>query len=161
MNHTQNYQLNQWVKSDKVQRVDFNADNAKIDAALGALAETSAEHTETLAGHTAAIAKLGNCAIWTTTYNGNDAASVTITCPHPPVLVYVQHIVYNYGEYVLFVRGSDRAIAHRGGSYSMLVPSWPGNSITWREENGSTDPQMLFNRSGNKFIVVALMNTSM
>ena len=31
---TQNYQLNQWAAEDQVLRTDFNADNAKIDAAL-------------------------------------------------------------------------------------------------------------------------------
>jgi hypothetical protein len=31
---TQNYQLNQWDASDRILREDFNADNAKIDAAL-------------------------------------------------------------------------------------------------------------------------------
>ena len=35
MNHTSNYNLNQWEPDDRIQRVDFNADNAKIDAALG------------------------------------------------------------------------------------------------------------------------------
>ena len=35
-NHTTNYSLNQWVKSDQVKMEDFNADNAKIDAALKA-----------------------------------------------------------------------------------------------------------------------------
>ena len=38
MNKTANYNLNQWVKADRVLMEDFNADNAKIDAALGALA---------------------------------------------------------------------------------------------------------------------------
>ena len=38
-NQTPNYQLNQWERSDKVQMEDFNADNAKIDAALVALAD--------------------------------------------------------------------------------------------------------------------------
>ena len=37
MNYTKNYQLNQWEASDRVLREDFNSDNAKIDAALGAL----------------------------------------------------------------------------------------------------------------------------
>ena len=32
---TTNYGLNQWVKSDRVQMAEFNADNARIDAALG------------------------------------------------------------------------------------------------------------------------------
>ena len=35
-NYTQNYSLCQWEPQDKVQRVDFNGDNAKIDAALTA-----------------------------------------------------------------------------------------------------------------------------
>ena len=37
MTKTTNYQLNQWAKSDRIMLEDFNADNAKIDAALGAL----------------------------------------------------------------------------------------------------------------------------
>lgn len=41
-NQTTNYQLNQWQPTDAVQRVDFNADNAKVDAAL-------AGHTQLLA----------------------------------------------------------------------------------------------------------------
>ena len=36
MNHTPNYQLSQWAKSDRVLMDDFNADNAKIDAAIAA-----------------------------------------------------------------------------------------------------------------------------
>lgn len=34
MNYTENYQLNQWEKSDRVLMEDFNADNAKLDTAL-------------------------------------------------------------------------------------------------------------------------------
>ena len=36
MTKTTNYQLNQWAKSDRLRMDDFNADNAKIDAALAA-----------------------------------------------------------------------------------------------------------------------------
>ena len=39
MTKTTNYQLNQWAKSDRIRMDDFNADNAKIDGALHALAE--------------------------------------------------------------------------------------------------------------------------
>lgn len=42
-NHTTNYQLNQWVKSDQVKMEDFNADNAKIDAALAGLSSGKAD----------------------------------------------------------------------------------------------------------------------
>ena len=34
MNQTPNYQLNQWEKTDRIRMEDFNADNAKIEAAL-------------------------------------------------------------------------------------------------------------------------------
>ena len=37
MNKTPNYQLNQWDKSDRIQMEDFNADNAKIEAALSGI----------------------------------------------------------------------------------------------------------------------------
>ena len=36
-NKTENFALNQWVGTDPVLMEDFNADNAKIDAALAAL----------------------------------------------------------------------------------------------------------------------------
>ena len=38
-NQTTNYQLNQWEPADAVQRVEFNQDNAKMDAALKALSD--------------------------------------------------------------------------------------------------------------------------
>jgi len=38
-NFTPNYKLNQWEADDRVLRVDFNADNAKLDAALKAQAD--------------------------------------------------------------------------------------------------------------------------
>ena len=34
MQQTANYQLNQWDGEDRIMRVDFNSDNAKIEAAL-------------------------------------------------------------------------------------------------------------------------------
>ena len=39
-NQTTNYHLNQWEPTDQVLRTDFNADNAKLDAALANKAET-------------------------------------------------------------------------------------------------------------------------
>lgn len=41
MNHTTNYQLSQWAKSDRIMMDDFNADNQKIDAALKANADAA------------------------------------------------------------------------------------------------------------------------
>jgi len=41
-NYTPNYNLNQWEADDRVLRTDFNADNAKIDAALQSLKSSAA-----------------------------------------------------------------------------------------------------------------------
>lgn len=40
-NKTPNYNLNQWVGTDTPQRIDFNDDNAAIDAALKANADAA------------------------------------------------------------------------------------------------------------------------
>ena len=45
MKRTQNYQLCQWEATDKVLHTDFNADNAKIDAALAGLSSEKADKT--------------------------------------------------------------------------------------------------------------------
>ena len=45
MTKTTNYQLNQWTKSDRIMMDDFNADNQKIDAALGALQIVTGTYT--------------------------------------------------------------------------------------------------------------------
>ena len=41
-NQTSNYGLNQWEATDQVLRTDFNQDNAKLDAALKAMADGAA-----------------------------------------------------------------------------------------------------------------------
>ena len=43
-NQTTNCQLNQWELADQVLRTDFNADNAKLDAALLALDASKLGH---------------------------------------------------------------------------------------------------------------------
>ena len=57
--HTTNYDLNQWEGTDKVLRAEFNADNAKIDAALKANADAiAAEAAAREAGDEAVTAQL-------------------------------------------------------------------------------------------------------
>ena len=41
MTKTEHYQLSQWDPNDQVKRTDFNEDNAKLDAALAAKAEST------------------------------------------------------------------------------------------------------------------------
>ena len=60
MNQTPNYQLNQWEKTDRIQMEDFNADNAKIEAAIKNLETSTAQ----------ALAAAGNCKIAVGSYVG-------------------------------------------------------------------------------------------
>ena len=66
MQHTTNYNLNQWEADDRVTRADFNDDNAKIDAALGSCARV-------MAG----------------TYDGNNNTSRTINLGVKPKVVMI------------------------------------------------------------------------
>ena len=66
MNYTENYQLNQWAKSDRVLMEDFNRDNEKIDAALGE-----------------------KCGVVFGTYTGDGAAERIIKIGFTPKLLYL------------------------------------------------------------------------
>ena len=86
-NQTTNYQLNQWEATDQVLRTDFNADNAKVDAALADLAENVEGKAEVSAlaakADVAALEEvkslaLGRAEIRLGTYVGNGEASQLI-----------------------------------------------------------------------------------
>ena len=78
-NQTTNYQLNQWEPTDQVLRTDFNADNAKLDAALNALSDQVAKKADeedltALSESVAAVsAGMGNCDMELLTYTGTGA----------------------------------------------------------------------------------------
>ena len=101
-NHTTNYELSQWLSADQVLRTDFNADNAKIDAALKDLgdqvvqkASQSAVDTLTTAvsqkaeqsALTAAVSTIPKVAVGT--YTGNDNGSRSFSVGFTPKAVYV------------------------------------------------------------------------
>jgi len=71
---TEHYKLNQWELTDDVRMEDFNADNAKIDAALGALTGAySPENKPYVVGG----------------YTGNNAATRVISLGFTPSAVLV------------------------------------------------------------------------
>ena len=81
---TTTYKLSQWVTTDKVLMDDFNADNAKIDAAIKAadekadgLSSSKAEKTDVSALQTAASGK-GNCRVEVVTYTGDGSNTKSI-----------------------------------------------------------------------------------
>ena len=128
-NYSTNYQLNQWEPTDQVQRTDFNADNAKIDAALKTNADAITAET---AARTAAVALCGNCQIYTTSYvgtgtYGQDNAR-SITCPKPPVVV-----MFQSGTGEASIAFAPYGAGHAIGMKEVAVSSvrWLGNTFSW------------------------------
>ena len=112
---TTNYGLSQWEATDKVERLDFNGDNEKLDAAIKAAqdaADSAQEATDNLA---AAAYTPENSPFVVGTYKGNGTASRTISLGFTPQAVFVAPTMaqfYNYasGHYVyggMAVTGSN------------------------------------------------------
>lgn len=138
MNQTEQFQLNQWEKSDRIMMEDFNADNLKTEQAL-------AEHAELLRN-------CGNCRITTTTYKGNGSYDSShpnsLTFDAPPVLV----MVSRSGSHEMFmVSGNDSA---KADDNSWVEVTWSGNTVQWYSTaNASTQ----YNVSGVTYRVVAFL----
>ena len=110
-NQTPNYSLNQWERDDRILMEDFNADNVKIDTALTAEAKARAAADSTinttLSAHSAALSRLGNCQIYTTSYVGNgkhgQEHSNTLSFPRKPLLVIIGGV--EYGVLIAMIQG--------------------------------------------------------
>ena len=151
-NQTSNYGLNQWEATDQVLRTDFNQDNAKLDAALKALADKETELEGTLAGQAADIAKLGNCSIERFTYVGTGNGNATIRFSRAPLLFIVM------GGYDLVI-GSCLSTIATSISYSSLSSSsyvgditisWSGNNLTVNNYNYRNQTYQVFGLSAGK-----------
>ena len=78
MNKTQNYQLSQWEAEDLVQRTDFNADNARIDAAVKALADSKADRSE-VAEVRALASRSRFTKLWERTLSANENVEINLS----------------------------------------------------------------------------------
>ena len=171
-NHTPNYSLCQWEAEDKVLRTEFNADNAKIDAAIQAvdrrvdgkastasvnsLKSTVDSLSQTLSQQTTTLLGKGNCQIYATSYVGNgkygSGQPTSFTFSHKPLVVFVTG---PDGYQGIFTRGSTKHYAGRfggGGNYVNLI--WGSKSVQWYSDQ-SASVQM--NQSGWTYYVYALL----
>ena len=162
---TEHYELNQWLATDQVLRTDFNADNAKIDAALNSLAGQVAGKADaagldalsgTVAGHTAQLTQKGNCQIWTTTYTGTgqtgSAHRNQIAFPTVPTMAFVFNTT---GDILPLIPGMTGTIYHTSGSGSRLNVVWSGSTVSWYLAEGNYAYAQM-NSSGVLYRVVAL-----
>ncbi len=143
-NHTPNYQLSQWERDDRILMDDFNADNAKIDRALG-------EHAEQLA-------KLGNCRIEMFTYTGTG----TFGKDHPVSITFsaMPKVFIIVGEDgAIFCRGGDHfgtAIVHTSrwgstGASLYTILQWSGNTVKYYGDL----PETQLNKQGSTTWIIA------
>ena len=129
-NHTTSYELSQWLSTDQVLRTDFNADNAKLDAAL---AETAAAIPSILTG----------------TYTGDGEEVRTISLPFSPRAVFVctqwgetsyysPGCYYGYGG--LALAGKPARIVYGGGgsvsSADFITITVSGFQVVCQEQSG-------------------------
>ena len=168
-NFTENYQLSQWAKSDRVLMDDFNADNAKIDAAIKAVqqkadglagskadASALAALAQTVAAHTSSLSKAGNCRVYTTSYTGNGQSGENkpkgLAFPKAPALVVILG-----GQYAgILVQGSDMYKAIAVTCYTGRA-SWYDSGRTVFLYGDLAANQ--FNENGVTYRVVAVYST--
>ena len=137
MTDTQHYQLNQWAADDQVLRTDFNADNAKIDAALGAV-------------------KGCNCQLYFQAYTGNvENGPVVHTFPYRPMAVIIMN---SSGSTRMFsIRGAEQIVGLTSGAIDVDTGiAWAESSISIGSEK--TIPMYCGNVSGTVYWIVAFLD---
>ena len=153
MDYTANYQLPQWVDSDRILRTDFNSAYQKLDAALdGIQAEVDSNAQSTAA----ALSEKGNCQLYTATYTGTGTTGYenpnTLTFPAQPFVVLVAS-VGNEDSFLLVVRGTTESYADG----KRLKFTWSGNTLKWYSNVGGAQPSQQLNTSGVTYQVAALL----
>ncbi len=130
-NYTTNYQLNQWEPTDPVLRTDFNADNAKLDAALNELSIT-ADGTRNLAHLVYDLAMKDYAA---TDYHGFRRGLLMDTLKDQSCIDSLSgDLVYQSGALVL--TGAGKSGAMTSLSISVGLTSW-SHVMVWVKYNTS------------------------
>ena len=152
MEHTSNYNLSQWAGEDRILREDFNADNAKIEAALHNMAQSTA--------------LAGNCHITIGSYVGTGTYGEenpnTLTFDFEPKLLFLDITTQVNNSaisavspgYSILFRGAEKCSNAEGGT---LHTSWNGNSVSWyfSTKNGSPVASQ-YNTSEQTYYYIAL-----
>ena len=163
-NYTTNYNLCQWEPTDQVQRTDFNADNAKLDAALADLAEDvagKAEQTDLSALQAVVSGKADqstvsdltstrNCRVYYKTYTGSGSGNCSFTFPAKPMIV----MVMGGGYWLCLLQGQSEGQSRNAVTRSTYIDTvWSGNSVTW----SINDVDLQCNRKDTTYSLVAVL----
>ena len=127
-NYTNNYGLCQWEATDQVLREEFNQDNAKVDAALQALAEQDAVLGKSL---TDIAATAGNCDMETLSYTGTGSYGMNA----PTIIRFSERpdfFMIAGGEAIYMGRGTSTATLLLTETYlSNMSCSWNGSQLSF------------------------------
>lgn len=173
MNKTQNFQLNQWDAADRVQRADFNADNAALENALTNLSNRCNGEDASISSLNGSVASLNSwvgaidatrARIETGSYMGTGQFGLehptTITFSFEPKLVIVQR-EYNAGAAIIssdylhdqtyiLIRPLRMFLSADFNYHSMI--NWNGNTVSWYSPHSVN---MQLNREGDKMLYIA------
>ncbi len=144
-NKTDNLELNQWVGTDPVLMADFNADNAKLDAAIGALQASALKIA------TGSYIGDGQC---------GSGHKNTLTFPFCPKLVFIapmsnqNNVAYGgfawlNGSTLLKVRYNGDVNSH-GADY--VTAEWSDRTLQWYDSRAWVQ----LNASGVRYGYVAI-----
>ena len=170
-NQTANYDLNQWLSTDQVLRTDFNADNAKLDAALAGKAEAEtvsalqtavaakAEQTavDALSAQVAALPRIAAgtyVGTGTSDSSGPCRLDFTDSLGRPPQLVVVRPQA-GMGDGLVLLQGMTESMDALSGNYgsgSNNTVSWSGASVSWYAQYAASQ----FNTKGETYYYFAI-----
>jgi len=114
-NQTEHLKLCQWEEDDEVLRADFNADNAKIDAAVTEARAAAAEGIEAVRTMARAAYSPNNLPYVVGTYTGDGASTRTIYLGFTPSAVLIADLgfaTYTGGYYYsgFAIRNGSKAL---------------------------------------------------
>lgn len=158
-NKTENYQLNQWVGADRILMDDFNADNAKIDAALKG-------HDDSVAALWRGLGTVGtNCRIMVGSYVGDgtyrqssksDDVWTSLSFPFYPLAVIIVPVYRTDAMQMgsgVFVRPMTTARLDPNVTLSLI---WSDKGVKWEISGGDFYAANQLNNSGSTYYYIAL-----
>ena len=144
---TQNYQLNQWAAEDQVLRTDFNADNAKIDAAL---AEMGAQIPRFISGSYTG----------TGTYGPDGACELHFGFTPKMVFLNTQEMTSYNSQPKYYILFSGMTWFPEPGSGSPNYLTWLEDGISWyfssSSDSAQTQARKQYNTLGETYSYVAV-----
>ena len=140
--HTERFGLCQWEAEDQVLRSDFNADNAKVEAALALCPRIAVGSYE-----------------GTGTYGQANPNSLTFDFA-PKLVVITRNAVGSSGQGTVLVGGQTKSsgIGHSSSNSLSLYLTWEGNTVSWytADVSGGGSASDQFNINGGIYHYCAL-----